>query len=89
MSGGHFDYQQYTLREIADTIERDIARAMAPKPPKRHEDYWIIYEIHVLSHIIVYIMLFRNLIHTTKLLSTSMRWKMSLRPQRNMSAGDF
>lgn len=29
MSGGHFDYQQYTLREIADTIERDIARAMA------------------------------------------------------------
>lgn len=34
MSGGHFDYQQYTLREIADTIERDIARAMAP-PPQR------------------------------------------------------
>jgi len=45
MSGGHFDYQQYTLREIADTIERDIARAMAPKPPKRHEDYWTIYEM--------------------------------------------
>ena len=45
MSGGYFDYQQYTLREIADTIERDIARAMAPKPPKRHEDYWTIYEM--------------------------------------------
>ena len=45
MSGGHFDYQQYTLREIADTIERDIARAMAPKPPKKHEDYWTIYEM--------------------------------------------
>ena len=45
MSGGHFDYQQYMLREIADTIERDIARAMAPKPPKRHEDYWTIYEM--------------------------------------------
>lgn len=45
MSGGHFDYQQYTLREIADTIERDIARAMAPNPKKRHEDYWTIYEM--------------------------------------------
>ena len=44
MSGGHFDYQQYTLREIADTIERDIARAMAP-PPKKHEDYLTIYEM--------------------------------------------
>ena len=24
MSGGHFDYMQYRIREIADTIERDL-----------------------------------------------------------------
>lgn len=32
------------MREIADTIERDIARALKPKPEKIHEDYWTIYE---------------------------------------------
>mgnify|MGYP007115175008 CR=1 FL=1 len=40
MSGGHFDYHQYRMREIADTIERDIARALKPKPAMIHEDYW-------------------------------------------------
>lgn len=25
MSGGHFDYKQFCIREISDTIERDIA----------------------------------------------------------------
>ncbi len=42
MSGGHFDYQQYRMRDIADTIEYDIARALQPKPAMVHEDYWII-----------------------------------------------
>lgn len=42
MSGGHFDYHQFYIREIADTIERDIALALQPKPDKVHEDYWII-----------------------------------------------
>ena len=32
------------MREIADTIERDIARALQPKPEKVQEDYWTIYE---------------------------------------------
>lgn len=32
------------MREIANTIERDIARALQPKPEKVHEDYWTIYE---------------------------------------------
>jgi len=30
--------------EIADTIERDIARALQPKPEKVYENYWTIYE---------------------------------------------
>ena len=42
MSGGHFDYVQYRIRDIADRIERDIARALLPKPPKEHFDYWVI-----------------------------------------------
>lgn len=42
MSGGHFDYHQFYISEIADTIERDIALALQPKPDKVHEDYWII-----------------------------------------------
>ena len=42
MSGGHFDYHQFYIREIADTIERDIALALQSKPDKVHEDYWII-----------------------------------------------
>ena len=32
MSGGYFDRSTYAMREIADTIERDIARALKPKP---------------------------------------------------------
>lgn len=32
------------MREIANTIERDIARALIPKPEKIQEDYWPIYE---------------------------------------------
>lgn len=45
MSGGHFDYQQWRIHEIADTIERDIARALRPKPAMVHEDYWVIDEM--------------------------------------------
>lgn len=44
MSGGYFDRSTYAMREIADIIERDIARALQPKPEKVHEDYWTIYE---------------------------------------------
>ncbi|MCR2005628.1 hypothetical protein NSB20_08805 [Bacteroides acidifaciens] len=44
MSGGYFDRSTYAMREIADTIERDIARALKPKPEKIQEDYWTIYE---------------------------------------------
>lgn len=42
MSGGHFDHKQFWIHEIADTIERDIALALQPKPEMVHEDYWII-----------------------------------------------
>lgn len=44
MSGGHFNYNQYLLREIAQKIEEDIARALKPKPEKVHENYWTIEE---------------------------------------------
>lgn len=42
MSGGHFDHKQFWIREIAYTIERDIAWALQPKPDKVHADYWVI-----------------------------------------------
>ena len=32
MSGGYFDRGTYAMREIANTIERDIARAFKPTP---------------------------------------------------------
>ena len=44
MSGGYFNKNTYAMREIADAIERDIARALQPKPEKVQEDYWTIYE---------------------------------------------
>ena len=44
MSGGYFDRSTYAMREIANTIERDIARVLKPKPEKIQEDYWTIYE---------------------------------------------
>ena len=44
MSGGYFNRNTYAMREIADAIERDIARALQPKPEKIHKDYWTIYE---------------------------------------------
>lgn len=31
MSGGHFDYQQYHIEDIADSIEREIEEATKPK----------------------------------------------------------
>lgn len=34
MSGGIFDYKQYCLDEIIETIEDHIKQAKAPKPPK-------------------------------------------------------
>ncbi|MBQ7773464.1 MAG: hypothetical protein IJ383_05315 [Bacteroidales bacterium] len=43
MSGGHFDYRQYGMRDIAEAIERDVALALKPKPEKVHEDYWTIF----------------------------------------------
>lgn len=42
MSGGHFDYNEHWIGEIANTIERDIATALLPKPALRHYDYWTI-----------------------------------------------
>ena len=44
MSGGHFDYNQSLISEIADTIATEIARALLPKPQMVHEDYWTIDE---------------------------------------------
>lgn len=44
MSGGHFNYNQYLLREIAQKIEEDIARALKPMPEKVHDNYWTIEE---------------------------------------------
>lgn len=38
MSGGYFDRSIYAMRDIADTMERDIARALQPKPEKEHEN---------------------------------------------------
>ena len=34
MSGGHFDYQQYHIEDIANSIEKEIEEAAKPKPPK-------------------------------------------------------
>ncbi|WP_368336993.1 hypothetical protein [Parabacteroides merdae] len=33
MSGGHFDYQQYHINDIANSIEQEIEEAAKPKPP--------------------------------------------------------
>lgn len=33
MSGGHFDYKQYCIGDIADSIVMEIARAKRPLPP--------------------------------------------------------
>ena len=50
MSGGYFDRSTYAMREIADTMERDIARALQPKPEKEHMDYWVIMRKTALAH---------------------------------------
>lgn len=43
MSGGYFDRNTYAMREITNTIEHDIAKALQQKPEKVHMDYWAIY----------------------------------------------
>lgn len=49
MSGGHFDHKVWHIREMADTIQSNIALALKPKPEKVHEDYWTIYEMDSFS----------------------------------------
>lgn len=49
MSGGYFNRHMIAFGEIANSIERDIARALRPKPEKICEDYWTIYEKDSLS----------------------------------------
>ena len=44
MSGGYFNRHMIAFGEIANSIERDIATALRPKPEKICEDYWTIYE---------------------------------------------
>lgn len=43
------------MRDIADTIERDIARALRPKPEMVHEDYWLLKSMMVLIHIMLWV----------------------------------
>ena len=39
MSGGHFDYQQYRINDIVDSIEREIATSGKPIPEKVWDYY--------------------------------------------------
>ena len=39
MSGGHFDYQQYRINDIADSIEQKVIESGKPIPESRW-DYW-------------------------------------------------
>ena len=44
MSGGHFDYQQYHIEDIADSIEKEIEEATKPKPPKVWKEHALVFE---------------------------------------------
>lgn len=52
MSGGYFDRSTYAMREIADTIERDIARALQPKPEKVYKTIGLFTRKIALAHTI-------------------------------------
>lgn len=45
MSGGHFDYLQYRISDIVDSIEAEIENATKPKPPKVVKEGVSIWEI--------------------------------------------
>lgn len=60
MSGGHFDQKQFWIREITDTIERDIALALQPKPEMTHEDYWTIDEMDCFASSQIYLSYYRK-----------------------------
>ena len=60
MSGGHFDHKQFWIREIADTIERDIALVLQPKPEMTHEDYWTIDEMDSFASSHIYLSYYRK-----------------------------
>jgi hypothetical protein len=40
MSGGHFDYDQYRITTIADSIESVIEKNKKPIDPKDKDNYW-------------------------------------------------
>ena len=45
MSGGHFDYAQYRINDIIDSIEREIERATCERPPLIKKRCVSVYEI--------------------------------------------
>ena len=50
MSGGYFDYNQYQLGDIADSIEREIKQATGPKPPLVTKEYVCVSRVVSDSH---------------------------------------
>ncbi len=40
MSGGHFDYDQYRITTIADSIESVIEKNKKPIDPRDKDNYW-------------------------------------------------
>ena len=61
MSGGYFDRSTYAMHEIADTIERDIARALKPKPEKITRKIALAHTIAIELIWILAVMMMRNL----------------------------
>ena len=45
MSGGYFDYNQYKIDNIIDSIERELNRAVKPRPPIIKKEAINIYKI--------------------------------------------
>ena len=43
MSGGHFDYKQYQIEQIAEEIEGIVERETSPRPPVVREKYMSAY----------------------------------------------
>ena len=39
MSGGYFDYQQYHIDDIVNSIEKELEKAVKPKPPLVWREY--------------------------------------------------
>lgn len=83
MSGGHFDYQQYHIEDIANSIEREIEEATKPKPPKVWKEGVTVFKKIDAWHSVAFYKCFKTYDEAVKLLKKDKAYKFIREYEKN------